>query len=249
MLRSNRSRKPSDTIGHDMGLEDLEIIMEVEEAFGIKIPDEDCTRILTVGGMAHYVENRLYGTTTPLAETRCATARGLYALRRAMMSTLGVERAAIRPKAKLRTLVPYSTRHQFWVSLEREGLRAPPLRVPDGVQIAVIALAGLVGMLLLWGWLRYGRPVGALFVVWIPIACGIAMYVLRRANAFFPASCATVGDLARQTWLENHDAAAMTPSAVTDSDVLERVKIIIAENLSIPKESLQAETRFADILP
>src|SRR5436190_10770337 len=128
-----------------MGLESIEIIIEIEDEFGIKIPDKDAERILTVGGMAQYVEHRLHGTTTPLPETCCGTSRGFYALRRTMMTVLAVDRSAVRPRVKLNTIIPYSIRRQVWVDMERAGLRAPPLATPAGVQLAVIAFAGLIG--------------------------------------------------------------------------------------------------------
>src|SRR5436190_13847398 len=105
--------------------------------------------------------------------------------------------------------------------MERARLRAPPLATPAGVQLAVIAFAGLIGMLLLSGMLRYGWPTAAL-VLWIPIAAVIGVCVLRVSNAFLPGSCVTVGDLARQIWVENKDAVH-TPGAIADPAVLDRV--------------------------
>ncbi len=41
-----------------MGLETVELVMEIEDEFGIKIPDEDAERIQTVGQLEQYVVSR-----------------------------------------------------------------------------------------------------------------------------------------------------------------------------------------------
>jgi len=231
-----------------MGLEGVEIIIEIENEFKIDIPDKDIKRILTVGGLAQYVQHRLTGKTIAVAEIPCTTMRAFHMLRRTMMNAFGIDRAAIRPQAKLRSLLPYSIRSEFWHALESAGLHAPPLVVSQAVQFAVIACSGLVGSIFLVGMLKYGwHP--AIFALWIPVACISAVYVLRRSNICLPASCVTVGDLARQTYLVNCNDGKEWARALPDHDVMNRVKTIVADNLAIPKQSLRADTRFADLLP
>jgi acyl carrier protein len=53
-----------DNLREDLGLDSLamlEMVFEVEEAFNLEIPDEDLTKITTVGDVAAYVETRLAG--------------------------------------------------------------------------------------------------------------------------------------------------------------------------------------------
>ena len=48
----------------DLGLDSLamlEMVFEVEEAFNLEIPDDDLSKITTVGDVAAYVETRLAG--------------------------------------------------------------------------------------------------------------------------------------------------------------------------------------------
>lgn len=53
---------PDATFVHDLGadsLDQVEIIMAVEEEFGIEIPDDDAERLTTVAEATAYVERRL----------------------------------------------------------------------------------------------------------------------------------------------------------------------------------------------
>lgn len=44
----------------DLGLDSLDtvdLIMQLEQEFGIRIPDEDYSKLTTLNGMVHYLEN------------------------------------------------------------------------------------------------------------------------------------------------------------------------------------------------
>ena len=48
-----------------MALDDTDVIIAVEEEFGISIPDRDAERLYTVGDLATYVEGRVSGARAP----------------------------------------------------------------------------------------------------------------------------------------------------------------------------------------
>lgn len=53
--------RPESTIADDLGadsLETLKLIMELEEAFGIKIPDDAKDNVVTVADVVKYVQER-----------------------------------------------------------------------------------------------------------------------------------------------------------------------------------------------
>jgi acyl carrier protein len=224
-----------------MGLDGVEIVMEVEDEFGIIIPDPDVERIMTVGGLADYVQHRLDPNATASADSRCGTSRVFYAMRRVMMNVLGVDRAGIRPTTPLASVVPYSRRSQLWEQMELAGVSAPALRLPADVQVGVIALAGVFGFALLAASLLFGWNALILLCLAIPVACCASVVIMRTFNAFLPKSCVTVGDLARASWLTDREPER-------HSEIFDRVATIIAEQMNIPKESLRRETRFRDIL-
>ena len=78
-----------------MGLDAVELIMAVEEAFDIEIPDWEGRNLSTAGQMYAYVVSRL---AFPQRE-RCISSAVFYRIRRALMELYGVERRAslLRP--------------------------------------------------------------------------------------------------------------------------------------------------------
>lgn len=56
--------RPEARLVEDLGADSLdmvELIMAVEEEFGIEVPDEDAESLATVGQIADYLERRLHG--------------------------------------------------------------------------------------------------------------------------------------------------------------------------------------------
>lgn len=62
-----------------MGLDTVELVIEVEESFGISIGDEDAPGIVTVGDLFEYVLERVGSR-----PTLCLTSLAFYRLRRAI---------------------------------------------------------------------------------------------------------------------------------------------------------------------
>ncbi|MBD3264796.1 MAG: acyl carrier protein [Candidatus Omnitrophica bacterium] len=54
--------KPESSFIDDLGadsLDTVEVVMALEEEFGIEIPDEDAEKITTVGQAIEYIENKI----------------------------------------------------------------------------------------------------------------------------------------------------------------------------------------------
>ena len=88
-----------------MGMDGIELVMEIEDAFKIRIPDEDCERIRTVRELQDYVVSRV-GHLPPPA---CMTARAFYFLRRTLGESCRVPRCAIRPSVRARAVLRSAT--------------------------------------------------------------------------------------------------------------------------------------------
>ena len=107
-----------------MGLDTVELVMAFEDEFGIDIPDEPASRMLTVDDTVRYVVARLVEKPAPAGV--CQTARSFYRLRRELMNRFDTPRAAVRPDAAIGQLVPERSRGQWSKIADASGLRREP---------------------------------------------------------------------------------------------------------------------------
>jgi acyl carrier protein len=98
-----------------MGIDSVEFVMAIEEAFQIAIPDSDAERIATPRQVVDYVLQRLGE-----AEQRaCLEQRGFYRLRRAVTRVFGVTRADVVPGTRWEDILPARQRRHNWRLLQQ----------------------------------------------------------------------------------------------------------------------------------
>ncbi|HEX8337263.1 MAG TPA: hypothetical protein VF621_11080 [Pyrinomonadaceae bacterium] len=107
-----------------MGLDGVELVMRVEETFGIAIPDEVASRLVTPNDMADFIMTQLEVSGEPQP---CLTQRAFHTLRRGFVRTLRVPRRSFRPDALLVGLLPDDQPGDAWERVGREvGLKEWP---------------------------------------------------------------------------------------------------------------------------
>jgi hypothetical protein len=221
-----------------MGLDGVEIVMEVEGEFGIQIPDAAAGRLLTVGDLAAFVIHQKAGRKARFGPDQCPTAAVFYALRRQAIATLDASRRAVRPSACLANLIGWDERRGFWAACAATGIHLPPLRAPPVLRLLVIPVAVVVclGVALTLGVL-------AMFVAMFGIVW-LWMKMLEPLVCVLPDGCVTVGDLVRQSWVS---PSQTTGEQSHDDVIMVRVMDIVAQQMGIPRTRLTPGTRFSDL--
>src|SRR5687768_242840 len=117
-----------------MGLDGVEMVMATEERFGITISDAEAELISTPGMLIDLVVSKVQLN----SERFCRSQRAFYLLRRALHTTLGLERSAIRPESQIRTLNTGEAPEFFWPKLQAavSARSWPPLEIPLALQNA-----------------------------------------------------------------------------------------------------------------
>ncbi len=92
-----------------MGLDGVEFVLAVEEAFGLAIPDEDAQLLVTPGHVVDYLERRL-----GVGQGACLEQRAFHALRRAAIAVLNRPRSAFRPTTRWDAILPSRGRRRAW---------------------------------------------------------------------------------------------------------------------------------------
>jgi hypothetical protein len=111
-----------------MGLDTVELVVAIEEEFGLGIPDEEAERLATVGDVYEWLKVRI-ATADPQT---CLTQRIFYKLRTALIQNYGVKRQAINSETRLTDLLSLEAVEAGWPSLQLFiDLKTPPFRVAN----------------------------------------------------------------------------------------------------------------------
>ena len=116
-----------------MGLDAAEIMLDLEEEFGISIADDEMAAFFCTVGNVH---DLLLEKCTGRKRTDCPTRSAFYRLRRAMEVAWGVEPESLRPTTSVLSLLGRWERQRKWTRLERElELTLPQLEDRAGVGV------------------------------------------------------------------------------------------------------------------
>ncbi len=225
-----------------MGMDGVEILVEVEDAFGVALDDQRVAAGRPVRGLVDLV----HAVAPRASQERCLGALAFWRLR-AALGALGVERARVRPRTALEEVawppgLDASQRRAAWRRLADElGLDLPPL-VRSRALVAALTtacLGALVGLLLAGGpaWLAAAAAAGlALLLV-------VATRPLRGTPPV-----ATVGDLSRTLVVREAARIAAPAGGFTRAQIEAILPRIVAEHQGLPLERVTLSARFVDDL-
>jgi acyl carrier protein len=120
-----------------MGLDTVELLMELEDEFRLSVPDADAERLSTVGATEDYIIARL--RERAVSEVAgCPTAHRFYSLRRELLAHFPLGHKEVRPDQRIGTILPRNRWRREWPAVARAvGLPVPrrtliAARFPEG---------------------------------------------------------------------------------------------------------------------
>jgi acyl carrier protein len=213
-----------------MGLDAVEVVMEVEDTFDICLEDAEAEKILTPQHLIDLVQAKV----ARVEPSVCLSQRAFNFLRRYLIEHRALPRARITTKARLSTLIPRAQRKLFLQQLAADiGAGSPP----PGLVRPVWLKRWLAALCLAFGTyvgFTYGADLENAFVILLFVAGGSAWVGLVATKLFrtdFPMELATVGDLA--LWVRRHkaDLANCSQKGWTREQIASRVREIVVEKL------------------
>jgi hypothetical protein len=123
-----------------MGLDLVELVLSVEEKFGIELPDEDAARLRTPRQLIEYVCSKV----AAVDPSACASQRSFNRVRRILAAATKVKKRAVRPATHLEDLLSAQVRRRVWPGLAREIGVARKLTRPPWLTMAAVAVCGVV---------------------------------------------------------------------------------------------------------
>jgi len=208
-----------------MGLDGVEIIMECEDEFGIRIPDVDASKMVTVADLYALI-CRLRGQIPPGDASTASGAIG------EALSEVGIERGTPDPAARLADVVPERLRPAFWASLRRRmGNKLPDLVGPPAARAVGI---GWVALCTILSPLAIG-PAGIIVGFLLGLAT-VSLFTsrLRRLHPQFPPRFTTFRDL--------------VPAPMDGLEIWRALVTILCGQLALRPEEVKMESRFNEDL-
>ena len=227
-----------------MGLDAVELIIEIEEAFDISFDDSEAGYIVTVGQLFDTIIKKLF-----LKSWKgCPTARAFYRLRSSFIKVLGVNRKDVRPSTSTLALLPIWQRRKIWSRLERDlAMRLPPLNNQAGVCLFLAAGITALATFILVGAISRDIFVAAAASLSSLLPAVLIGYIV--GVLFIPPTLLTqyrsVGGLAKGLVALNYDKFVPPPPATPENDqIWDKLCDIISNQLSVKRENLHRETNF-----
>lgn len=123
-----------------MGLDSVEILVNVENAFGITISNYEAEKIATVGDIHNIVWRTLQGRQS----MRCRSQQIFYKLRYTLSTKFNLPKGAIELDASMNNIFPKTKRRLLYRELEEVlQLKLPPLVLPS-VWMNILIITGVL---------------------------------------------------------------------------------------------------------
>ena len=228
-----------------MGLDAVEIVMEVEAAFDVRIPDDRACQIVTVGELYDLVVE-LKGDTV-LPQSVCLSAATFYKIRRAICASLGLNPKTIRPRVSLESTIPLKHRHAFWSKPQSTlDLKLPELARPLWIVLLAAILTTAVS---LWVALLVDRNWGSIRaeLAFFAMLAAVGLLAAKITSAFeirFRPEFATFRELSHLVLVRNYATLSKQFNASNSADVWDALKAIIVEQLGVKPEAVTKEAHF-----
>ncbi|TWU32630.1 acyl carrier protein [Novipirellula artificiosorum] len=242
--RRNRDRREHVDWKTKMGLDAVEIVMEVEESFEITIPEDRAVNVRTVGDLYAIVLDLTKDITRD--HSVCVTAATFHLLRRHLIPHV-TDAQSIRPSWRIADTLPLRGRQRLWARLGHElDLRMPPLQRPYWMTLTSILLTATAA------WFCYatfaadnasglGAFLGLLTIVFV----GLVLAAVTKPFQLFPAK--TYTDYRRpvtQIVALNYAKISEQHNSWNATDIWNVLQVIIVEQLGVKKEAVTPTANF-----
>jgi hypothetical protein len=207
-------------------LDDVDLLEDVEAAFGFRVSDEELACCRTVGDLFQAIEARLPNETS--CQT-CATAMCFNRLRRVIQPQV---EARLRPSTPIGELQGLSVRKVYRIIKEECGLRPPP---------PTLTIWGCIALVLVFALPLTATALGLDW--WIAAASGVlAAGSYQLTPISYPKSVQTFGDLVRQVSSRSIGALSKQGAHLRAPEAWAAFKDVLSDHTALPKDLIMPET-------
>jgi acyl carrier protein len=236
-----------------MGLDAVELVMDVEEAFDIQIPDELAGEIRTVGDLYDVIIKLSPSPGIEESRERCLSAATFRLVRDAVRSELSLDAVRLRPRDFVDAVLPRTGRRQVWSRLQaRLDMRLPSLVRPSWLTIVATASTVLTGSLVgCWAFRFAGSIAAILWAIAAAVVAGLALMKITEPFAVHTsAPFDSFRSLTKVILAYNYSALCdrFNAQASSPADIWDALCVIIVEQLGVKPETVTRDALFVDDL-
>jgi len=226
-----------------MGLDAVEIVMDVEDHFGIVIQSNEAERVRTVGDLVSLIQSRIEAAHVAY----CPTLASFLQLRSCVREIATDDRLRIRTGTRIVDILDRSQRRRLWKRLD-DLLGAPPssLRRPPMMRkslaflvVATIFLAIATAALVDFAILPVTLALAAVFALTLH-------FLTVRFRIYPPDTLATFGALSQR--LTGVNAATKLLHLRSIDAILDELKPIVVDTLGVDSSEVVLSARFVEDL-
>lgn len=225
-----------------MGLDSVEILVEVEKALEIEISNAEASNIYTVGDFQNcawkHIQNK-----RPLAN-KCFSQITFYKLRPKFIELLHIDKSAFSPDQKIEHIFPKKNRRELWSVIQNSvDLKLPDLELisPFQTVLTVFGFVAIIGGLVISIVLYNVLDLSALIFL-IPIFGGLLTFFL--SSLFTPYRLKfidnTIRELTERTLAMNF-VAVTSNEGISKKDVDLLIIQIISDKAGIDMRDITKE--------
>ncbi len=226
-----------------MGLDTIELVMEVEETFNIDIPDEAAAEMMTVGELYEFIVKHIELSDHDGQSVANSTFDELCQ----SLSKLGVGKT-IKPADRVDSVFPSQDRKAFWQQLEAElDLRLPSLVRPKLIvylSILPVAIACLYTAVVAYQMYGPHLLVGVYVLLAAIFSAGILAVATSPWATQYSSKWPTVEDLTTRVIYINAVNLTRRHEPISRADVWGILRELIVHQLGVDRDEVTKEANF-----
>lgn len=229
-----------------MGLDAVELLMDVEESFDIRIPEVDAQEMTTVGELYDFILSK---TEQADSET-CLSARTFYDIKRALRSQ-GIDHR-FKPSTQLSEVLPQSDRRAFWDGLAASTQMRLPRLVRSSFVSRVNLIVTLVSTLIIAGLVYNSTGSGELlFIATLVFGVLFALLTTSATTSFatqFDSDIETFKGFSHRVLSMNAAKQQLKHGPMGPSEIWTLLQDLIMDQLGVDRDKVVRAARFVQDL-
>lgn len=226
-----------------MGMDCVEIVMAVEDHFGIMIPNAEAARIRTVGDLVSLIQGRINAA----HEARCPALPAFLKLRTTLREMKNNGTLRIRPRQRIVDVLNAPDRRELWRRLaELLGSMPSDLRRPRLLGRLLLASVVMLMVMALITAIMIDINILPLTVTLSVLLSFCLIFVTRPFQTIPPVEWVTFGDVALK--IAGVTVATKNLHPRTSDEVLSELRPLITSQLGVNPDDVVIEARFVEDL-